>query len=54
MMGPILYEYTPQPDITAYELALIVPFLVDLSLAYKVDDMLKRRPELAKHFTEQA
>jgi len=46
------YLWTPQPDITAYELALMLPYCLGYS-AYMLEDYLTLHPQFARHWTEQ-
>jgi hypothetical protein len=50
---PKMYDYSPQPDITAYELALIVPLIASPKGPYRTEREIANHPELARHFTEQ-
>ena len=48
---PMWFEFRPQPDITAYELAVIIPILFTRSGA-QLEAEIKANPGIARHFKE--
>lgn len=46
---PKNYKWNPQPDITAYELALTLPYCFGLS-AYQLEDFLASHQGCARHW----
>ena len=48
---PKSYNFTPKEDITAYELALLMPQLMGWR-PYGLEDFLAGHPEMARHVTE--
>lgn len=50
----IKYHFNPQPDITAYELSLLLPLIIDKDERYKsieeLEDRLRKMPpEIMRH-----
>ena len=48
---PMWFAFKPQPDITAYELAVIIPILFTRSGA-QLEAEIKANPGIARHFKE--
>lgn len=46
---PIAYVFTPQPDITAYELAQCLPYLLPGAYVFSLDEL----GEIKRHFKER-
>ena len=48
---PKSYAFTPKEDITAYELAILMPAFLGGD-PYWIEDFLAKHPELVRHVTE--
>jgi hypothetical protein len=51
---PKSYNFEPKEDITAYEVALILPIVISNGDPYFVENLLEKHPTMKRHFQEMS